>query len=172
MNARGLRILVAASLALGLSSTPFVARGDSDDPAAIAKFLSIGFANAHDGFMALRGQRLTDEIYRASEWPDHTHFITCLVLFSKTLSAYVYACTSTARSESFNALFNMASDAVQANLPGGYTSGPVDQGGGSGAVSQMWSRAGYPYVLLTEKTNGADDQPEYTIAITASPASN
>jgi hypothetical protein len=167
MYSRAPAALAAACLATLLSSAGSTARADSDDPAAIAKFLSIGFANAHDGFMELRGNRIAGEVYLATEWPDHTLFGTCRVFFSKTVAAYMYVCNSTLRSESFNRLLNIAVDAIQANLPSGYTSGPLDQGGGSGTVNQLWTKAGYPYVILTETLSDAGDGETYSIGITA-----
>jgi hypothetical protein len=153
------------ALALFLTGTFFLGRasaGAADtDATAIASFLSIGLANASTKFSALTGAEDGFQAFKATQWPDHTHFDKCDVYHGKSMPAVhlpendSYACYSTLRADPTEALFKMAEAAVRASLPSGYTSigAQVHPPGQPFTIYEVWSRPGSPDVKLWSSVN-------------------
>jgi hypothetical protein len=153
-RSRALAVVLVGVLLLSLGSS---ARSASSDASAIAKFLSIAFANYATNFRSIRGRSTTSDSWAVSKWPDHTHFQRCYTIdFSPIRPSekdwYDFHCDSTSRGVSREALFTMAARAVRARLPAGYAStGPEKRKNGN--IYQLWSRSGYPDVWAWVGTN-------------------
>jgi hypothetical protein len=155
------------ALALALLATVFFwlapAHGAGDDVTAIARFLSIGFANAGSNFTRIQtGEEFGFGSYRATKWPDKTHFQWCYVRHYNP-PGYGYECKSTPRTVSKQALFDMAAAAVRANLSSGYASKGLQEFNAGGLLYQEWRRSGKPTVVLM--VDDENDRSSYDISV-------
>jgi len=172
------------AVALFLTGTFLLGRasaGAADSEAsAITSFLSLGLANAPTKFSALTGAEDGFQSYKATQWPDLTHFVKCDVYHQKAMPAVglteddSYACFSTLRADASEALFKMAEAAIRASLPSGYTSTgeQVHPRGQPFTIYEVWSRSGSPDVKLWSNINQGKanyGKTEYSLAVDASP---
>jgi hypothetical protein len=147
-------IAVALLFTVALLVGPAPAGAAGTDASAIASYLSIGLANAPTNFDAIRGASVGLAEYKATKWPDHTHFISCHTWHFKAdpqislTEQYSYSCNSTLRAGTRETLFKIAERAVKANIPSGYTSTGSKPRSSDGAPYEVWSRSGSPDVKL------------------------
>jgi hypothetical protein len=174
----------ALAVALFLGGTLLLGRasaGAADtDASAIASFLSLGFANAPTKFSALTGAEDGFQAYKATQWPDLTHFVKCDVYHQKAMPSVglteddSYSCFSTLRADASETLFKMAEAAVRANLPSGYTSTgeQVHPRGQPFTIYEVWSRSGSPDIKLWSSVNQGKanyGKADYELTVDVSP---
>jgi hypothetical protein len=159
--------LVAISAIFWASFAPVsAAPNDSQiDATAIAKFLSIGFANTPTNFSSIRGTARPTlggiEQYAALTWPDHTHFRDCKIgHFGPTADlreTHTYECVSTARRLPKEKLFELARREIRIVLPVSYA-GDAPQN-----FAETWTRRGHPDVHLYVYSQ--DDGQHYLVRL-------
>jgi hypothetical protein len=143
---------------------------EGTDAAGIASFLTIAFANAPTNFAAISGAGPTaSEAYEVTTWPDHTHFVRCVIFHHKALpelglaAHHIFRCDSTQRPDSPEVLFKMLETAVRANLPAGYSSKKGEHQV-AGSPYEQWDHAGSPPYMEIE-TSTLRDTSQYSIWI-------
>lgn len=157
-----------------LSLAPFVfalaAGAQTGDEQAIRAVLSVGLANASDGFMKLRGEKLKENTFAAKS-PDPAHFRSCQISYLQPPGGYSYICFSTLRSAPDLYKFaNEMARVVAPLIPSGYsTKGVVDYGGGSGILFQEWTMPGRPAITFMEYP-GNNDKAEYRLFVAGAPS--
>jgi hypothetical protein len=167
---------LAATLLLNVAllAGPMTAGAADTDASAIASFLSIGLANAPTDFSAIRGDIVVSGQYLATNWPDHTHFVSCnawhinAVPAARIIENYSYSCNSTLRPDTPDALFKMAEQALEANLPSGYARA-ADSPRSDGSPYQRWARAGSADVKLWAFAKQSQSYYELAIVVPVNP---
>ncbi len=156
---RALCALTVGLLAATVVSAYAAPRDAQSDAPAITRFLSLGFANAATNFSSIRGQATRTvagiQQYAALKVPDrallHDCYIGHLPGNGDVAESYLYACRSSARSLSYEKLFETARRMVRAALPPSYAGAPPQ--GLKDSMSESWIRRGYPEVHLLTYTN-------------------
>jgi hypothetical protein len=168
--------LRAWAFAVLLAIVPASARAADTEAPAIAALLSIGIANAPAHFSAIRGDLIRSTefgtSYKATKWPDETHFTRCVTSFYKIdptdVENWSYQCNSTPRTDAPDVLFKTIESAVRANLPAGYASPGVQQTVARPSVGSLpyetWKRSGSPDVVLQLQMN-KDGTDYYVLSI-------